>query len=145
MWEFWKFLGFSLLGVLIVIGLVVTFSLAGIYLVLIVVAFYGWVAFAFCHYRYLRQEEVFQLLKAAGEAQTPVAPALWAYLLDRPSHPWHDFWVALLQFFLLPGYYWAWHRQHAFDKKVERVAWALEAGFPLHRALREAPGVVSRE
>ncbi len=113
--------------------------------VLILMLVYGWMLYAFLHYRQGRQEEVLMLLGTAAEAQAPLAPALWAYLRDRPHGTLREFWTALLLFFVFPGYYWVWHRRHSFDRKVARVAYVLEAGESLPWALRCAPGVVSAE
>lgn len=106
---------------------------------------YGWMLFAYLHYRQGRQEEMLHLLTTATESQAPLAPALWAYLRDRPQGALREFWVALLLFFVVPGYYWVWHRRNSFDSKVARVAYFLEMSDSLPSALRAAPGVVSRE
>jgi type IV pilus assembly protein PilC len=114
------------------------------FLLLLMLA-YGWMLFAYLHYRQGRQEEVLHLLRTAAEAQAPLAPALWAYLHDRPQGPLREFWVGLILFFVLPGYYWVWHRRHNFDQKVARVAYHLEMGQSLSYALHASPGVVSKE
>ncbi|MBI3406987.1 MAG: type II secretion system F family protein [Planctomycetes bacterium] len=140
-----KILGVSVLFI-ILIGLCAAFLRPlELYVLVVVLAFYGWVFYAFLHYRYFRQEEVLQLLRGVGEGNAPLAPALRAYVYDRPPEPWREFWVGVLQFFIFPGYYWVWHRRHRFDTKVERVARCLEAGYPLHVALKSSPGVASRE
>jgi type II secretory pathway component PulF len=113
--------------------------------ILVALFFYGWVAFAFQHYRQGRQTEFLQLLTTAAESGAPLAPALRAYLRDRPRGALREFWVGTLLFFVLPGYYWVWHRRHSFDRKVERVARFLEQGAPLSHALRATPGVAPRE
>ena len=92
---------------------------------------YGWMLFAYLHYHQARQEEFLQLLTTAVESEAPLAPALWSYLSDRPHGPVREFWVAVLLFFVIPGYYWVWHRRHSFDHKVARVACLLEDGWPL--------------
>lgn len=147
----------QLLGIAaVVVGLVVFFGalaaglIAGglaIFLpfLLVLMLFYGWVLSAYVHYRQGRQDELLHLLSAAAEAQVPLAPALWAYLHDRPQGPMREFWVALVLFFVLPGYYWAWHRRHSYDAKVARVAYYLEMGDSLANALRATPGVVTRD
>lgn len=117
----------------------------GIPFVFLLLMVYGWMLFAFLHYRQARQEEVLQLLSTAAESQAPLAPALWAYLRDRPHGVLREFWVALLLFFVMPGYYWVWHRRHGFDSKVARVAYFLEMGTSLPHALQATPGVVPRE
>ncbi len=117
----------------------------GLPLLLVLLLLYGWVLFAYLHYRQGRQQEMVHLLSTAAESQAPLAPVLWAYLHDRPQGPLREFWTALLLFFVLPGYYWVWHRRHSFDQKVARVAYYLEMGDSLPNALRAAPGVVSPE
>jgi type II secretory pathway component PulF len=101
--------------------------------------------FAYLHYHQARQEEFLQLLTTAVESEAPLAPALWSYLSDRPHGPVREFWVAVLLFFVIPGYYWVWHRRHSFDHKVARVACLLEDGWPLSAALRAVPGVASAD
>jgi type II secretory pathway component PulF len=125
---------FSLLGL----------GYGGLLLLLIIGAMYGWMLFAFWHYRGCRQEEFVQVLAAAAEAQAPLAPALWAYLRDRPTGGLYEFWVVLLLFFVVPGYYWIWYSGSSYDRKVEQVALLLEDGCPLHEALELVPGVASR-
>jgi type IV pilus assembly protein PilC len=120
------------------------FLLALPFLLLLMLA-YGWMLSAYLHYRHSRQDELLHLLGTAAESQVPLAPALWAYLHDRPQGPLRNFWVAGLLFFMFPGYYWVWHRRHSFDQKVARVAYFLEMGDSLPSALRASPGVVSRD
>ena len=43
------------------------------------------------------------------------------YLSDRPQGQMRELWVALLLFFVAPGYYWFWHRRHCFDSKVAQL------------------------
>ena len=83
---------------------------------------YGWMLFAFLQYRRGRQDELLHVLSTAVEAEAPLAAALWTYLEDRPRGWLREFWVATLLFFVLPGYYWIWHRRHSYDQKVARVA-----------------------
>jgi type IV pilus assembly protein PilC len=104
---------------------------------------YGCLIFAYWHYRDCRQEEFLQVLAAAADAQAPLAPALWAYLHDRPSGGLREAWVFVVLFFVLPGYYWLWYSGSSFDRKVERVAGLLEEGHSLHGALVLTPGVAS--
>lgn len=117
----------------------------GLPMLLILMLFYGWMLSAYLHYRQGRQDEILHYLSTAAEAQAPLAPALWAYLRDRPAGPLREFWVALILFFVFPGYYWVWHRRHSFDQKVARVAYFLEMGDSLAGALRASPGVVTRD
>src|SRR6267154_866736 len=73
----------------------------GVPFVFLLLLVYGWMLFAYLHYRQGRQEEMMQLLSAAAESQAPLAPALWAYLRDRPHGLLREFWVALLLFFVV--------------------------------------------
>lgn len=145
----WKIL--ALCGsVLVVAALTTAVLFAGLgYLSLVVLlvlgAVYAWMLFAFLHYRQNRQEEFLQVITAAAEAEAPLAPALVAYLLDRPHGRLREFWVALLLFFVVPGYYWIVYRRGNYDRKVEQVARLLEEGASLSDALRVTPGVASRE
>src|SRR5262245_24421841 len=56
--------------------------------------FYCWALFAFLHYRHGRQEELWQVLTAAVQAQAPLPQALRAYLRDRPRGLGRKLWVA---------------------------------------------------
>jgi type II secretory pathway component PulF len=100
---------------------------------------------SYLQYRRGRQAELQQLLTTAAEAGAPLAPALRAYLRDRPRGPAREMWVAGLLFFVVPGYYWIWHRRNNFDQKVARVIGWLEQGFSLHDSLEAVPGVVPGE
>lgn len=133
-----------LLGVL---GFILVISGMGpvVPLLIFLTMIYSWMYYAFVHYRQTRQEEILNLLRTAAESDAPMAPALWAYLRDRPQGALREFWVGLLLFFVFPGYYWIWHQKHSFDRKVAQVAYHLEMGYSLSDALRAAPGVVSRE
>ena len=104
---------------------------------------YIWMFSAFAHYRQGRQEELVRLLTTAIESGVPLGPALRAYLADRPHGPDREAWVAILFFFIFPGYYWFWHRRNSFDYKVSVVADLLEDGASLEEALEAVPGVVS--
>ncbi|HEV3119480.1 MAG TPA: hypothetical protein VGY58_20655, partial [Gemmataceae bacterium] len=78
--------------------------MAGLLLVLLLAA-YVWMLFAFLHYRRGRQQELAHVIKTAVDAQIPLPDALRAYLVDRPRGTMREMWVVFLQFFLLPGYY----------------------------------------
>lgn len=130
---------------LAVVGLFRAFGLGGFYLFLILLAVYGWALFCYFHYRQGRQEELLHVLTTAASMSAPLAPALRAYSLDRPRSIVRECWVSLVQLFLIPGYYWIWHRRHRYDAKVYHVAGLLEQGVPLHSALRATPGVASGE
>jgi hypothetical protein len=146
---FGKFLGIvsvvvilPALLVAVLVSLVFFFRLIPLTLLSLV---YGWMLYTFLLYRHGRQEEFLHLLTTAAGAEAPLAPALRAYLRDRPRGGWRRFWVAGLLFFVVPGYYWFWHRRHSFHRKVADVARQLEEGVSLHDALRATPGVASRE
>jgi type IV pilus assembly protein PilC len=150
MGRFWKTLGLvvGIVAIVLVVAilLIVGLGYAGLLLLLVVMALYGWMLFAFMHHRQCRQEEFLQVLTAAAEAEAPLAPALWAYLRDQPQHSdVREVLIALLLFFVLPGYYWIVHRRANYDRKVEQVARLLEAGESLEDALLMTPGVASRE
>lgn len=101
----------------------------------------GWLVFVYFHYRYLRRDEVANLLATAAEANQPLAPALWAYLVDRPRAAIREVIVATM----LTLVYWGWYGRSNFDAQTGRIALQLEEGVPLHRALQAAPGVASAE
>jgi type IV pilus assembly protein PilC len=140
-------------GFLAVVGLLVLpgvmFVRSGMYpgliLLLFVFLFYGWMLFAYLHYRQGRQEEFLQLIGAAVEAELPLAPALESYLRERPRGVEREAWVMVLLLFVFPGYYWIWHQRHSFDCKVARVVRLLRDGVSLSKALQAEPGVVSRD
>ena len=76
--------------------------------------------YSYSHHRAIRQEELLHLLSTAAEADSPVGPAVWAYLSDRP-------------------------RRWGFERKVEQLALLLESGESLADSLRATPGLVPRE
>jgi protein transport protein HofC len=138
-------LGFVLLlllagGALIYAGrpqfVFVLFPIGGVYCLLL----YG-----FVRYRTGRQEEFLHLLITTMEAKAPLVPALKAYARDRPQDTAREIWVGALLFVVLPGYYWVWHRQRNFDRKVEALAHLLEEGTSLYHGLLVTPGLVSGE
>lgn len=106
---------------------------------------YGWMVTAFIHYRLGRQDEFLHLLATVVSSGTPLAPALWAYLGDRPQTPWRQTWVFFLLLFVVPGFYWFRHRRHNYDSKVARVAHRLDSGYALSEALADIRGVVPAE
>src|SRR4051794_32047440 len=131
----------ALVGILLFAGM----GYMSLAMLLVLGVAYAWVLFAFLHYRQSRQEEFLQVITAAAEAEAPLAPALCAYLLDRPHGRLREFWIALLLFFVVPGYYWIVYRRANYDRKVEQVARLLEEGDSLTDALQQTPGVASRE
>lgn len=142
-------IGFSLLGLLFLLFVVGGFLLwltpFGLPLLLLLCLAYGWLIYAFFHYRYGRQFEVVRLLIAAADANLPLAPTLRSYLEDRPETGWRKFWVIFLLFIALPGYYWVWHRRYGFDVRTKQLVHLLEQGTPLHQALEAVPGIVPSE
>lgn len=178
MTPFWKLLILSGLALLLalfgLVGGVILANIPGIlgwlwltiFLLIWLSLVGGWAGSTFLYYRYLRQEEIVHLLAGAADAQQPLAPAVWAYLRDRPSGNlrilmWLAFLIVLcwplyaahwlgtvtplLLFWPVAGYYWFWHRFFNFDRKVERLARHLEAGFSLAQSLRRVPGVAAPE
>jgi type II secretory pathway component PulF len=150
MGRFWSIVALVLSCAAYAAGLVLMLAYAGLgypslLLLLVLATLYGWMLFAFLHYRQARQEEFLQVLAAAAEAEAPLAPALWAYVRDRPRGVLREIWIAFLLFFVVPGYYWLWYRGHSYDRKVEHVAELLEEGWSLPEALKMTPGVASRE
>jgi type II secretory pathway component PulF len=114
-------------------------------LFLFAVLLYGWMLYTFLAYRRSRQEEVVALLLAATQSQAPMPAVLRASVHDRPQGTLHEFWVAFILFFVLPGYYWFWHRRHNFDQKVLRLADNIEEGMSLHQGMLDVRGVATRE
>jgi type IV pilus assembly protein PilC len=137
--------GATLVAMLALMLLYLGLGYGSLLVLLVLAAVYGWMLFAYLHYRDCRQEEFLEVLAAAAEAHAPLAPALWAYLRDRPTGGLRQAWVFLLLFFVLPGYYWLWYGGSSFDSKVARVARLLQAGYSLHEALLLTPGVASPE
>src|SRR5947209_8473517 len=110
----------TVFSILVLTAVLLFGGLLGLLPLLFLAAVYGWIAFAFLHYRQCRQEELLQVLSSAAEANLPLAPAVSVYLRDRPQGKLREFWVALLLFFVLPGYYWFWYRRASFDRKIEQ-------------------------
>jgi type II secretory pathway component PulF len=119
--------------------------LPGFVALFLLILFYGWMFGAFVHYRRGRQDELLQVLTTALESGAPLVPALRAYLRDRPQGMAREFWVGTFLWFVLPGYYWFWHRRHSFDRKVGDVAYLLAQGATVPEALGSVRGVASRE
>jgi len=125
--------------------LVLALGILGLLPVVGLTLFYGWVLFAYLHYRQTRQAELLHVLTTAADGGMPLADALRAYLLDRPHSMQHECWIASIQFFLLPGYYWVWHRGHSFDRKIERLIDLVEQGVALDEALGKVPALTSSQ
>lgn len=142
---FWSWVTSIVFGLVLLAACIFLLGWFTIYVVLALLLFHGWVLFLFFHYRFLRQEEFLHLLTTTVEAGVPLSSALDAYVRDRPRDAFRGFWIATLQMFVLPGYYWLWHRGNSYDRRVERVAVFLRAGYSLPSALRAIRGVASRE
>src|SRR5438552_1298682 len=50
----------------------------------LLVVVFGWLIYAYRHYRQARQDELLQVVTTATEAGLPLAPAVWAYWADQP-------------------------------------------------------------
>ena len=70
-----------------------------------------------------------------------IEKVLCAYLRDRPTE---NFSLAILLFFVFPGYYWI-HLSCSFDRRLIQLEAELDRGLPLDQALYRVPGVVSRD
>jgi type IV pilus assembly protein PilC len=103
----------------------------------------GWLVYAHRRYRETRQEEVALVLATAVEAGLPLAPAVRAYLNDRPREG-RAGWDAALLLLCPPGYL-VWTQRRTFDDRVAKLSQILAAGAPLPLALRTFDGVAARE
>lgn len=141
--------GVCFLGVSMVLGMAAIMTLVaggfGVVGWLLIGLFYGWALFAFLHYRSARQEELWQVLTAAIQAEAPLPQALRAYLRDRPRGVGRKIWDVALLIFVFPGYYWIWYIWNNFDRKVRRLSYLLEEGLTLPQALQLTPGVATKE
>src|SRR5947209_7621776 len=99
--------------------------------------------YVYRRYRQGRQEEVFQIMATAVEANMPLGPALQAYLFDRPADG-RIFWDAALVLLCPPGYP-LWTQRRTFDDRVAYLSQLLAAGAPLPQALRMVRGIAPRE
>jgi len=99
----------------------------------------GWLLYVYFRYRFVRQDELVQVLATAADANLPLIPAIRAYVRDRPAEGQWGWWdVTLL--FAFPPAYWLMHQRHTFDSRAADIADALEDGQSLHEALRSVPG-----
>ena len=85
------------------------------------------------------------VLAVAAETKSPLAIAVWAYVEDRPRGPLRRFCEGAFTNFLVLGFYWSWHKQCRFDRRVAYLASHLEVGVPLSEALAMTPGTASGE
>jgi type IV pilus assembly protein PilC len=128
---------------LILVGVCIVFIGFGLPLLLFMMLAFGWLIYAYRRYRQGRQDEVFQVIATAVESNMPLAPALQAYLLDRPRDG-RALWDAGLLVAVPPGFL-VWNLRRTFDDKVAKLSALIDAGAPLPSALRIARGVASRE
>ncbi|HEY1381183.1 MAG TPA: hypothetical protein VGF55_30565, partial [Gemmataceae bacterium] len=103
----------------------------------------GWLLYAHRRYRQARQDELLQVIATAAESGLPLAPAVRAYLHDRPRDG-RAAWDALLLFVFPPGYL-VWTQRRTFDDRVARLSALLAAGAPLPEALKVVRGVAPGE
>lgn len=108
-------------------------------------AFSIWALVSFFYYRHVRQEEFHNLLQSTFEADKPIVQILKAYLTDRPKGYFREIIIIGFLSIMNPAYYLIYYRFWRFDKRVAGVIELLEQGFPLTKALREFPGLVSQE
>jgi type II secretory pathway component PulF len=132
-----------LLG-LVAVGLVMAGAPVGLPLILFGMLALGWVAYAYFRYRQARQDELLHVMTTALEARLPLAPAIRAYLRDRPHEEEGGVWDALL-LFVLPPAFLLWHQRKGFDNKAGDVADMLDDGYSLPEALQSVRGVAPRE
>src|SRR5262245_34123424 len=146
-----KVFGLILYGIVLV-GLM-TFGLAylgpgiGFFGFFFLMFFLVWAIYAYLRYREGRQAEVHQLILSTVEGGMPLAPALYAYLRDRPERS--EYWAIVGWFVfsvLLPFLpLWAWLRVRRFDRRVRQFAEQITIGASLSAALRAVPDVAARE
>jgi type II secretory pathway component PulF len=102
-----------------------------------------WLFWAYRRYKEARQDELSFVIATAVEAGVPLAPALMAYLHDRPREG-RAVWDAALLVLFPPGYL-VWTQRRTFDDRVARLSSVLATGAPLPVALRAVPGAAPRE
>jgi type II secretory pathway component PulF len=102
-----------------------------------------WLLYVHRRYREARQGELAQVIATAVEAQMPLAPAVLAYLHDRPREG-RAAWDAALMAVCPPGYL-VWTQRRTFDDRVARLSALLAIGMPLPAALRTVPSVAPPE
>lgn len=107
--------------------------------VVYLVVMLGWMAFAFVRYRIARQDEMLQVLTSAVELNLPLAPAVRAYLHERPDRMGYSLQlpIAVLLTPVLPGFvvFWFLFWRTRYDRRVGQFVELLEDGVPLADAL----------
>lgn len=132
------------LFIFIVLG-VMRLQILALYYAMMYFAFSTWSLVSFFYYRHVRQEEFQNLLQSTFEADKPLVPMLSAYLIDRPKGYLREFMIISFLSLMNPAYYLIYYRLWRFDKQVAGLIDLLQQGFPLTKALREYPGLVSQE
>ncbi len=67
-----RIVGLVLIALMAVVGILFVFKLAGLLILVVLALLYGWIVYAFLHYRYVRQEELLHVLAAAAEGNVPL-------------------------------------------------------------------------
>lgn len=132
-----------LLG-MVTAGLIMAGAPVGLPLLFLGMLGIGWVGYAYFRYRQARQDELLQVITTALEARLPLAPAIRAYLRDRPHEEEGGAWDAIL-LFVMPPAFLLWHQRQGYDAKAEEVADLLDDGFSLSEALHSVPGAAPKE
>src|SRR5262245_56416205 len=132
-----------LLG-MVAAGLIMAGAPVGLPLLFLGMLGLGWVGYAYFRYRQARQDELLQVITTALEARLPLAPAIRAYLRDRPHEEEGGAWDAIL-LFVMPPAFLLWHQRQGYDAKAEEVADMLDDGFSLSEALHSVPGAAPKE
>jgi type IV pilus assembly protein PilC len=119
-------------------------------LVLLGVLFAGWGAYAYLRTRQGRRDELLQLLSAAVGSGVPLAPAVRAYVAERPNHrwAWGVAFIGTLGLFPLAPWgpvLWLWLWWTRFDRRARQFARRLDGGASLTEAFREVPAVAAAE
>lgn len=135
--------------VLTVLAIALLLALAvqgpGVPIICFLILMYGWIIYVFVRYRQARQTELLHVILASVDAELPLAPALRAYLRDRPDSALYHFWSGIILHVIVAPYYWVWYRQHNIDRRIAKLADELETGATLSQALHAVPSVASHE
>lgn len=144
------FVAMILAGVLFPVVVLVLLSIAELkffafYYTMFYFAFSIWALVVYFYYKHVRQEEFYNLLQSAFESDKPLVPMLTAYLKDRPKGYFREFIIISFLSVMNPAYYFVYYRFWRFDRRLAGVIDLLQQGYPLTKALREYPGLVSQE